>query len=387
MNPRAAQKNLMFLVPVALIVSLCLTLAAAAAADLSDDTLANFSGGTVGSCLVSPSAGDGGIDGEVVLGLGAGGTLETFSGTSLPAGWTSGTYGDSSASLTVSGDVLTLDGSYAGRSSVSSPPRTLDFVATFDATRQHVGLGSDVSLNSGAWALFSTDNNTSGELYVWTSDGILANSNLQSLGTGYLGAPHRYRIEWTTTSVLYYIDGTLVATHNSPTVGADMAPVASDAVVDTPTPIPLIIDWMRMSDYGTSCTFESRVLDGGQLNNTWTTLETTEYTPTGTTLTYETRSGDTSTPDVSWSNYQAVTAGNIASPNSRYIQYRVTLGTTDVRFTPEVRRVAVHGVSPTAVTLSALNAQAHGLGNLPLLAMIVAAGMIVIGVAFRRRQQ
>ncbi len=383
MNRRTTRRA-MWLVPVTLIVSLGFALVVAAAADVTDDTIANFSGGTLGTCLASPSAGDAGVDGEVVLGLGAGagGMLETFSGASLPAGWTSGPYGGG-ASLTVGGNVLTLDGYYAGQTTSVAPPRTLDFVATFNGPHQHVGLASDISLNSGAWAMFSTDVSAD-TLYMWTSDGVIANATLESLGTGYFGTAHRFRIEWTATSVAYYVDGTLFATHVAPTISGNMGLVASDATVDSTS---LVVDWMRMGDYNPTCMFESRVLDGGEANIDWTTLETASYLPAGTTLSYETRSGNTLIPDVNWSPYQAVTGGAIASPNSQFIQYRVTLSTSDVRFTPEVRRVQVHGTTPTAVTLTALDARAHGLSSVPLFALAAVASLIVAGAFFKRRRQ
>jgi hypothetical protein len=49
----------------------------------------------------------------------------------------------------------------------------------------------------------------------------------------------------------------------------------------------------------------------------------------------QTRSGNTATPDGSWSAWSSVSnGGTIASPAGRYLQYQVTLTTTDPTVTP-----------------------------------------------------
>ena len=50
--------------------------------------------------------------------------------------------------------------------------------------------------------LYARTNNVNGT----TTDTLLAGS--------WLGSPHRYRIEWTASQVLFYIDGSLVHTAN-----------------------------------------------------------------------------------------------------------------------------------------------------------------------------
>ena len=72
------------------------------------------------------------------------------------------------------------------------------------------------------------------------------------------------------------------------------------------------------------------------------TLTETASKPSGTAITYQTRSGATSEPDASWSAFQNVgTGGVIASPNARFIQYRATMTTTNASVTPTLQRVAV----------------------------------------------
>ena len=92
----------------------------------------------------------------------------------------------------------------------------------------------------------------------------------------------------------------------------------------------------------TGRSFTSRVHDSGKAATDWTTLQAESATPAATGLTIETRSGDTATPDGSWSGWQALGAdGAIASPDARYLQYRVALTTTDDKTTPAVERVTV----------------------------------------------
>jgi hypothetical protein len=58
-------------------------------------------------------------------------------------------------------------------------------------------------------------------------------------------------------------------------------------------------------------------------------------------VTVETRTGGTVPVDGSWSAYAPVSGGLIASPRNRYLQYRVTLSTSDVGQTPAVDAVQV----------------------------------------------
>jgi hypothetical protein len=57
--------------------------------------------------------------------------------------------------------------------------------------------------------------------------------------------------------------------------------------------------------------------------------------PAGTTLTVQTRSGNTPTPDNTWSAWAAVTNGqSVSSPGARYFQYRAILTATGTSLTP-----------------------------------------------------
>ena len=129
-----------------------------------------------------------------------------------------------------------------------------------------------------------------------------------------------------------------MATHDIG-LAAAMRPLASDFNVSAPD---VAVHWLRMSPYAASGTFLSRVFDSGGAGADWLTVTQTASTPGVAALTVATRSGDTATPDPSWSDWQAVGAGDaIASPNGRYLQYRAAMGSFDNTLTPALERVSL----------------------------------------------
>jgi predicted GH43/DUF377 family glycosyl hydrolase len=90
----------------------------------------------------------------------------------------------------------------------------------------------------------------------------------------------------------------------------------------------------------------SSVFDSGSIGTSWNFINWIEYLPLGTNITMATRSGDTSIPDASWSSWSVEmwdeTGSAITSPNSRYIQYRATLSTTDQYVTPVLCEVNIN---------------------------------------------
>jgi hypothetical protein len=67
--------------------------------------------------------------------------------------------------------------------------------------------------------------------------------------------------------------------------------------------------------------------------------------PPGTSVTIQSRSGNVGEPDETWSAWSAEqtdpATSRAASPPGRFVQYRVTLSTTDPRKAPELRSVAL----------------------------------------------
>jgi hypothetical protein len=91
--------------------------------------------------------------------------------------------------------------------------------------------------------------------------------------------------------------------------------------------------------YPATAEYTSAILDGGA-GADWQELNYTGSTPTGTSITFYTRSGNTSIPDGSWSAWEGVNSP-IASPNNQYLQYKATLASTDIFETPTLDSVTI----------------------------------------------
>ena len=90
-----------------------------------------------------------------------------------------------------------------------------------------------------------------GGLYARTRDQFSGEINTLIPGS-WLGANHRFRVDWGATSVVFSIDGTPVATHNV-TVNAGLRPLLSDFNTGGGA---LVVRWVRMSPYPAAGTFD-----------------------------------------------------------------------------------------------------------------------------------
>ena len=281
----------------------------------TDTATADFAAGTYGTGTYAAAA----AGGEVSLAPAAG---SEFNGSSMPSGWASSNL-VSGGSSTVTGGVLTVNGSRAGTTSTYSRGRSLEFVATFSgASNQWAGFGVDFSTTQ--WAAFGTS--TGNALFARSRSG---SSVRDTTITGLtLGVPHRFRIDWTSTSVVYSVDGVVRATHTSAISSSSLRPLVSDSAT---TGGAVVVDWMRMTPYASSGTYTSKVFDA-TTSRPWGTATWTAEAPAGTTLTVQVRTGNTSTPGSTWSAWRTIsTSGASIAATSRYIQYRVVLaasGTT-----------------------------------------------------------
>ena len=343
----------------------------AGAVTLTDSTVADFTAGTPGACYVAETTG-----GEVLLPPTVG--AEFFGTSSFPtppaAGWDSwlwcshnGTECPESGSVEVGGGTLSLLRALAHTDAAYAPGRSLEFVATFagpagTAIFQHVGFGSTSDsgaseiFNGGPWAMFSAPNDFPGvNVRVLATggtpdSGIPVCTNFPAPGTcpcndgmgnntDCLDETHRYRIDWTSTQIAFSVDGTLVHVETAKTIADDMRPAASHL---NALSTPLVVDWMRMTPYTSPCTFQSRVFDSGSAATSWDTLTATSALPTGTSLDgAQTRTGNTATPDGTWSVFAAVSGTTIVSPSARYLQYQVALSSSDASQSPELQQVDI----------------------------------------------
>ena len=329
--------------PLAADYSWTFTTAAAPPSGFTDTTVADFSAGTPDAAVTVVET----ADGELILTPTAG---SEFSGSALPAGWET-TLWDASGSATVGSGRLTLDAARVGTSALYDPGRTLEFVATFGAQAyEHVGFGVDYN-NTPYWAMFSTFNGGGG-LYARTNNN---GSTVDTLIAGSLvGSSHRYRIDWLADSVVFSVDGTVV--HTQPAaIAAQMRPLASDYL---PGGATLSLDWLRLSPYASPGSFLSRIFDAGS-SVSWGAFSWNGQTPAGSTLRLYVRTGNTPTPDGSWSEFTELpSSGASVARSSRYLQYRADLASSDPAQTPVLESVSATYTSggPTAVAVRSFSA-------------------------------
>jgi hypothetical protein len=309
----------------------------------ADTTVADFTAGSPDASTRISQTGDG----ELILKPTEGD--EFSAGPGLPAGWAScpWTAPETCAlgsGATVSGGSLHVNGTYARTVATYGSGRNLEFVASFGAQSfEHAGFAVDLN-KSANWAIFSVQSN--GAFAARTSNNGAA--TVTQLSSALLGSPHRYRIEWGATDVRYYADGTLVATHTASFGATQMRPIASDFNAAIPE---LSVDWLRMSPYAGSGTFDSRVFDAGAGQSTdWGALSWSATTPAGTGVTLSVRTGDTAIPDASWTAFSPIaSSGDDIPGSSRYLQYRVQLTTADPAQTPALSDVSIaYSTTPIA---------------------------------------
>jgi titin len=125
-----------------------------------------------------------------------------------------------------------------------------------------------------------------------------------------------------------------------------MRPLVSDLHPDANQ---ISLDWLQLSPHGSTCSFQSRAIDGGT-HRSWVNLNPVVSTPAGTNVQFNTR---TSNDAATWSAWSPVTGTQINSPVGRYVQYQAVLTTTDVALTPSLSlvRLASNGIpaTPTGV--------------------------------------
>ncbi|WP_225307262.1 N,N-dimethylformamidase beta subunit family domain-containing protein [Adhaeribacter soli] len=313
-----------------------------AAACFSDETVASFNAGTIGtSTFVSPN----GVTLKPQL-------AEEF--TTLPATsqwqsfpWTSG------GTSTITNGQVVVDGARYNTEPVNAafgPGTTIEFVGTFgNAPFQHIGFGSgdDAAMFNtvSTWAMFSTGSSGSGLLARVANNGPSVDI---PVGSNLLGSPHRYKISWKANAIEFYVDCALVHTQNS-TLTAPMRVGMSDFTVGGPS---IALDWITASPYASSGSYTSRVYDGGSQKN-WQEASWQAALPAGTAIQLFQRQGNTATPDGTWTAFTAIPAsGTNVGGTSRYIQYQADLTTSDASVSPVLEKVNFGCASPTCPTLT-----------------------------------
>jgi VCBS repeat-containing protein len=304
-----------------------------------NSTTADFAAGTLGTgAYISETA-----NGEVTLApaLGA-----EFKGTTVDAGWSSGA-AVTGGTATIANGVVTIDGAAvtsSGANSTVAPGRSLEFSAKFSgAANQNVGFTSNGSVTTPPFAVFGTK--VAGALLVRTS--IVGRLVETPIAAFTFNQFHKFRIDWTSSSVTYWIDGVQVATHTVAVV-QNMKPFMADGTLADGA---LVVDYIRMTPYAASGVYTSKVYNAGA-PVTWTTANWLADMPaTGATVTIEVRTGNTATPDTTWTPFAKIAASGGTIPTGptltsttppgprQYAQYRITLGTTVASTAPAVKEL------------------------------------------------
>lgn len=85
--------------------------------------------------------------------------------------------------------------------------------------------------------------------------------------------------------------------------------------------------------------YESEVFDS-RGDSHWGKMTAQTVLPEETKITFETRTGNTSKPDKTWTSWSALQNGQVQSPSSRYFQYRIRMEGTSIG--PEVHNVSLY---------------------------------------------
>jgi hypothetical protein len=317
---------------------------------LHDTTSADFNGGVKTGTYVGENS-----DGELMLAPARG---AEFSGSAMPAGWATQIW-SAGGSATVANGKLTVDGARVATCAVVSggcqeafdlvPGASLEFVATFTGDPyQHSGLGTTLAVTGEPMALFSTTwtdgsgaEHSGSNLGVRTSAGSGALESRTTLGTALLNTPHRYRIDWLPGQMVYSVDGVEVARHTV-AVTQPMRPVAaSDYNAFSGN---VVVDYVRNTPYQTAGSFLSRVFDGST-GISWESIDWAADVPSGTSLAIAIRTGNTAIPDSTWTPFTAIAAPGALAVQSRYIQYRADLASSDVHVTPVLSDLRITGAA------------------------------------------
>lgn len=124
------------------------------------------------------------------------------------------------------------------------------------------------------------------------------------------------------------------------TVGDNAFQYRVNFTTDNTYTTPLVESVTLEQGYQSTGTYTSPVLNSGSSTTIWTDLTADVTLPEGTSATFYTRTGNTSTPDVTWSSWQAVNSP-IASPVGQYLQYQIVLGTEDELRTPYIELLEI----------------------------------------------
>ena len=282
-------------------------------------TAADFGTGTRSGTTVADPA-DGGLQFRPTLD-------DQFAGSSLGSSWTT-TAWTSGGAATVAGGSVSLAGAGILSTQAAAGAAAEGLIAFGAAPYQHFGLATGLdSAQGNYWALFSTFG-TSDTLYARVNvNGATTDVRLGALPSGF----HDYKVQPVSGGFQFSIDGVLKTTIQAHVPASKSLRVALSAYG---TSNPLRADWVRLDSYPSSGTFTSTVYDATRVAS-WGAVSWAAKLPAGTKVTVQTRSGNTATPDGTWSAWSSVSnSGTVSSPSGRYLQHRIILTTSKPGATP-----------------------------------------------------
>ncbi len=255
--------------------------------------------------------------------------------TTIPAGWKGARYNTDGTTVNNKG-VITVSGTHMYSENTYEPGSSIEFAATFtEGNYQNIGFSIDEGFNNGPWVMVG-EAAPDGNLYARASNNTAIN-----LGTRLFDTQHRFQIKWNPGGFEFYIDGDTkpAAVINMP-VKTNMFIQVSDYVASDNN---LSIDWMHVAPYALTGSFTSRVFDAGDITD-WGAITWHGDTPAGTSISMAISTGNTADPnDGSWTSFKPINAqGESVAANSRFIQYKATLKTTDNKVTPVLKGVAIN---------------------------------------------
>jgi hypothetical protein len=259
---------------------------------------------------------------------------DEFNSASVDGGW-SVTPWTSTGTVTTASGAAKILGAQLKSAQVLTGTAVSGRISFAAAPYQTFGLATDLTDVAGnSWAAFSTVG-TTGTLYARVnSNGSMRTVSLGARPTGF----HTYSVRPTTSGFEFSIDAVLKATVPSAIpASAVLRAVVSDA--NGSANAPLQADWVRATASVSTGTFVSSVFDAGR-TATWGGATWTANVPAGTSIRVETSSGNSATPDATWSAWAAVAGGSVSSPAGRYLRYRITLTTNAAGVAPTLQDIS-----------------------------------------------
>ncbi len=210
----------------------------------------------------------------------------------------------------------------------------------------NVGL-MDETASPSQWAYFSTRGSGDGPIPTLYTSVRGADGQMENIPTTVtLGQWHDFKIVWAGDTVEFHVDGVLI---DARTGVAFSEPLHAAYYKSSGSDSPLLVDWVRVTPHVVAAgQYVSIVLDAGLAAAPWTTVDWQGDLPAGSTVTVDTRTGETAVPDAGWSNWSVADGSLITSPAARYAQYRITLETPDASVSPVVDEVRISYTYPDA---------------------------------------